>query len=402
MTGVGIPDRVSVAGVGSTGYFRTNGRTARSYALEAAIAAIRDAGLTADDIDGVIASPGMGSTTILPPSAPELTASLRLPNVTHFGEGNPVIVGPLIDAMNAIHSGACTTVLVYHYNYRTPFNSGRLASDPYRRHIRGYNSAPPEAVHDAVAYAAWASRYLHDHAVPREALGLVAVNSRSNAMRNPLAAMREPLTLDDYLAGRMVRDPFGMYDMDLPVDGAEAFVLTTTERARDLRRPPVLVRAAAQGLVASASDEEQLPSLEHHGQDVVVGRLRQQADIGVDDIDLAYVYDGFTFITLSWLEKLGWCDSGGAADYLRSNWDAAGSRLLLDGRVPVNLQGGMLSEGGTQGAGFVRDAVQQLRGAAGDRQVHGARTALLAIGGFFYNSQGLVLTVDPTSKGDHR
>ncbi|WP_211330406.1 thiolase family protein [Prauserella muralis] len=336
----------------------------------------------------------MGSWTIVPPGATEMVAMLRLPNVTYFGDGNPVIVSPLLDAMHAIYSGTCDTVLLYHYNYRTPFSSRRAADDPFRRHIRGYDNLPPENARNAAAYAAWASRYLHENSIDREHLGRVAVNSRTNARSNPLAAMRSPLTLDEYLAARLVREPLGMLDMDLPVDGAEAFILTTSEHARDLPHTPVLVHTAAEGLVDTASDEEQLASLAHHGQDIVVRQLRARSQRSLNDVDVAYVYDGFTFITLSWFEKLGWCAPGEAGPFLDHAWHDEQQRLLVDGRVPVNPQGGMLSEGGTQGAGFVRDAVHQLRGTAGDRQIDDPRTALLAIGGFFYNSQGAVLIRD--------
>ncbi|WP_412515696.1 hypothetical protein K8Z49_28430 [Actinomadura madurae] len=400
MTHNGIQDRIAIVGVGSTGYTRRTGRSARTLAAEAAVAAIRDAGLTRDDIDGVVSSAGMGSWTIVPPGATEMVAMLRLPEVTYFGDGNPVIVGPLLDAMNAIYAGVCDTVLVYHYNFRSPYNSRKAAEDPFRRWVRGYDNPPPENARNAAAYAAWASRYLHENQVTRRHLGRIAVNSRTNAADNPLAAMRTRLTLDDYLAAPMIREPLGMLDMDLPVDGAEAFVLTSAERARDLPHAPVLIHTASEGLVETASDEEQLASLHRHGQDVVVGQLRARSERTLADVDVAYIYDGFTFITLSWFEKLGWCDPGEAGKFVEEHWDTERDRLLIDGRVRVNPQGGMLSEGGSQGTGYVRDAVHQLRATAGDRQIPGARTALLAIGGFFYNSQAAVLVADEDAMPD--
>ncbi|GAA1828477.1 hypothetical protein GCM10009836_02780 [Pseudonocardia ailaonensis] len=394
MTHNDIQDVVAIAGVGSTGYTRRTGRTARALAAEAAVAAITDAGLAREDIDGVISSAGMGSWLLCPPGAAEMVAMLRLPGVTWFADGAPVMVSPIIDAMNAIHSGVCDTVLVYHYNYRSPFNSRALAEDPFRRSVRAYDDLPPESPRNAAAYAAWAGRFLQENHVERTQLGRIAVNSRTNAADNPLAAMRTPLTMEQYLDARLVREPLGMFDMDLPVDGAEAFVLTRVDRARDLPRPPVLVHAAVQGLVETAGDEEQLPSLARHGQDVVTEQLWKRSARGLADVDLAYVYDGFTVITLSWFQKLGWCGPGEVSGFLDRHWVPDQGRLLIDGRVPVNRQGGMLSEGGSQGAGFVRDAVHQLRGTAGSRQVAGARTALCAIGGFFYNSQAMVLVND--------
>lgn len=385
MTHNRIKDQIAIVGIGSTGYSRTGTRTARALAAEAAVAAIRDAGVTREEIGAVVSSAGMGSYVIMPPGAAEMTATLRLPNITYFNDGNGVIVSPLIDAMNAIYAGTCDTALVYHYNFRSPFNSKQAAADPYRRWVRGFDNLPPENARNAAAYAAWSSRYIHDYAVTRDQLARVAVNSRTNAIDNPLAGIRTPLTIEEYLQGRMVRDPLGMFDMDLPVDGADAFILTTAERARDLRQPAVLIHTAVQGLCETANDEEQLVSLGHHGQDVVVKQLWERSDRTLSDADLLYIYDGFTFIALSWLEKLGMCGTGEAGDFITQHWNKERNRVEIDGRLPFNLQGGMLSEGGSQGAGFVRDATARLRAGEG-------KTALLAVGGFFYNAQGMVLT----------
>lgn len=391
-----IKDRIAIVGLGSLPRTRDGDRSARSLAAEACVRAIRDAGMRREDIDGIVSSAGPGHWLIVPPGVTEMTATLRLPNITYLNDGMGVIVSPLIDAMNAIYSGACETVLVYHYNYRTPFNSRQAAEDPFRQSFRGYDDYPPENVKNATAYTAWCARYFHENDVSREDLGRVAINCRTHAMRNPLAAIRKPLTMEEYLGARMVRDPLTMFDMDLPVDTADAFILTTAERARDLPHHPVLISHAVQGLCETASDEDQLASLAHHGQDVVVRQLRQQGARGLDvgDIDIAMIYDGFTFISLSWYEKLGWCGKGEAGAFIRQNWDAEKNCILINGRIPVNTNGGMLSEGGTQGAGFLHEAVLQLRDDAGERQVPDAKAVMMANGGFFYNSQAAVLVRD--------
>ena len=216
---------------------------------------------------------------------------------------------------------------------------------------------------------------------------------RTGATRNPLAALRDPLTLEDYMNARMVREPLCLLDMDFPVDGADAFVLTTTERARDLPRRPVTIHAATNGIVANCQ-EDQTEGLHHHGQHVVLEELRAKSDIWIPDIDVYFPYDGFSFITLSWIENTGWCKPGEGLDFIRQHWDEAGHRMMIDGRIPVNPHGGGLSEGGTQGSGHIREAVVQLRGDAGERQVEGAKTAFLTPGGFFFNAQGLVLQAD--------
>jgi acetyl-CoA acetyltransferase len=202
--------------------------------------------------------------------------------------------------------------------------------------------------------------------------------------------MRTPLTLDDYFAARMIREPLGMLDMDLPVDGADAFVLTTAERARSLPQPPVLVHALSVGLV-TPNDEDQLPGLDHHGQHVVIEQLRAKSDFWIDDVDVYCPYDGFTVITAAWIENAGWCGPGEAGRWVAEHWDASADRILVDGRVQVNPHGGSLSEGATRGSGHLREAVVQLRGHAGARQTPDARTALVTTGGFFFNSQGATL-----------
>jgi acetyl-CoA acetyltransferase len=167
-------------------------------------------------------------------------------------------------------------------------------------------------------------------------------------------------------------------------------VITTPERARDLPFPPVLVHAAALGL-AAPTEEDQAVGLRHHGQHITVEALRIKSDFWLDDIDVYFPYDGFSVIALNWIENAGFCGPGEAGDFLRQHWVKEESRVLFNGRVPFNPHGGALSDGGTQGSGHVREAVLQLQGRAGDRQVRDARRAMLTLGGFFFNAQGLML-----------
>ena len=319
-----------------------------------------------------------------------MIAALGLPQVTHMSRPTPVIMNAIVDAMAAVFSGLCDTVLVVSPMLRLPWNSRSAAEDPFRNRVATRTPTIPESIDMAAAYAAWAGRYLHETGASREVLGRIAVNSRTNAARNPLAAMQQPMTLEDHANARMIREPLGMLDMDLPVDGADAFVLTTAERAAALPHPPVLIHAATLGVI-DRNDEDQLPSLRRHGQHVVVETLRAKSDFWIDEVDLFYPYEGFTNIAVGWVENCGWCEFGEAERYLAECWLPDENRLLLDGRVPVNTHGGSLSEGGTRGTGHIREAVTQLRGDAGERQVDGARTALVTPGGFFFNSQGAVL-----------
>lgn len=380
-----LRDKVAFAGAATTGFVATNtGRSQASLAAEACTKVLRECGLEAQDVDGICGSA---------PSAPDLQAMLGIPEVTWFA--NPAIpfVNHVAAAVSAVASGMCETVLAYHAAYRLPWNTGSAWKDPFRRASAG--GTPPlngvvDSVSAAVGYTAWASRYMHEFKTPREHLGLVAVNDRSNAAANPGAAMRDPLTMDDYLAARMVRWPLCLYDMDIAVDGADAFIITTAERARDMPNTPVLVDAVALGMTGR-NDEDQIPDLDHHGQQVTVEALKAKSDFWIDDCDVYFPYDGFSIITLNWIENVGWCGRGEAGDFLDQHWDKEQQRVLINGRVPINTHGGSLSEGGTQGSGHLREAIHQLQGLAGARQVDGAERAIVTAGGFFFNAQGVTL-----------
>ncbi len=386
-----IKDSIAFVGVGSTGFFRdAHARSRLDLALEASVKAIQDAGLTKQDIDGVVGTA---------PQAHLIAASLGLPEVTHHSNQPMPLVFAVTDAINAVYSGAADAILIFHALYRAPAISRAAARDPFRRGL-GFGGSPapaktrldPERL-SAEGYAAWASRYFYEYGAGREVLGRIAINERTNALQNPLAAMRTPLTMEDYLSARMVRDPLCLLDMDVPVDGADAFVVTTAERARDLPQKPVLIHAATNGLTARNA-EESIDGLHHHGQHVVIKSLREKSDIWIPDVDVYFPYDGFTIITLQWIENTGWCKPGEGQDFIEDNWDEASNRILIDGRIPVNTHGGNHSEGGTQGSGHIREAIMQLRGTAGERQVRDARTAFLTPGGMFFNAQGLVLRTD--------
>jgi acetyl-CoA acetyltransferase len=380
-----MKDRVAIAAAATTGFVAKNtDRTQTSLAAQAAIDVIRAAGLSKDDIDGLCGSW---------PASNELQSALGLPRLTWSGNPHIPMVDHVATAAAAVHAGLCETVLVYHAAYRAAWNTGSALRDPFRRIATPGLSDPnpgPDTMVGGVGYTGWASRYMHEYGVKREDFGIVAVNARANAMRNPNAAMRTPITMDDYLNSRMIREPLCLYDMDVSVDGGDAFIITTTERARDLPLPPVLINAAVLGQVAP-NEEDQTLSLRANGQQVVVDTLKAKSDFWIDDIDLYFPYDGFTPITLNWIENVGWCKPGEAGEFLRDHWDAAEGRVLIEGKIPMNPHGGSLSEGATQASGHIREAVHQLQGLAGERQVPDAQRALITAGGFFFNAQGLSL-----------
>jgi acetyl-CoA acetyltransferase len=381
-------NKVAIAAAASTGFVAGNsGRSQTSLAAQACIDVIHQAGLRREDIDGICGSW---------PSAAQLQSALGIPRTT-WAANPPIPVGNhFAAAAAAVYSGMANVVLVYHTSYRLPWNTSSSLKDPFRRIATPGLTEPapgPESIAGAVGYTAWASRYIHEYSVPKESFGLVAVSDRTNALNNPQAAMRTPMSMDDYLAARMIRWPLSLFDMDIAVDGADAFIVTSAERARDMPLPAVLIDAVVLGQT-DHNEEDQLVGLQHHGQHIVIDALRAKSAFWIDDIDIYFPYDGFTILTLNWIENAGWCKPGEAGDFLREHWDEGSNRVLINGRVAVNSHGGSLSEGATQGSGHIREAVHQLQGLAGARQVPQARRALITPGGFFFNAQGITLCRD--------
>ena len=382
-----IKDRTAIVGVGTTPFASdVGGRSSQSLAIEACVKAVGDAGLTRHDIDGLCGA------------APhQMQAALGIPECTWWASPGIPFVFQIVAAMNAVSAGSCDVALAYHSVYRNPAISRQAANDPIRRRLGsgmwGGSGAGIDSVGGVVGYAAWAGRYFHEFKLRREHLGYLAINSRTNAAQNEHAVMRTPLSMQDYLDARMVREPLCIFDMDLPIYGADAVVITSTERAHDLPKKPVLIHAATFGQTDHA-DEAQTEALHRTGQNVVVDALWRKSDIKLEDVDIFFPYDGFTIITLLWIENVGYCKPVEGPSFVESNWDEGESRLRINGKVLVNTHGGSLSEGGTQGSGHVREAVEQLRGDAGARQAPGVKRALVTPGGFFFNSQGLILRVD--------
>jgi acetyl-CoA acetyltransferase len=220
-----------------------------------------------------------------------------------------------------------------------------------------------------------ATQYLHRYGATRELLGAIAVNARANAGRNPIAIYRDPMTMDDYMNARMITTPFGLYDCDVPCDAAVAVIVSDASVAKDLPNSAVRIDAVGTQITERVSWDQD--TVTHEPQ--VLGpsaHLWTRTALTPADIDLALLYDGFSFNAVSWLEGLGFCGFGEAQD-----WIDGGKRIALDGDLPVNPHGGQLSEGRTHGYGFVYEAVKQLRHEAGDRQVRDAHNAVVTSGG---------------------
>jgi acetyl-CoA acetyltransferase len=389
-----IQDQVAIVGIGQTPYARNHaGQTDLSLGLEAARAAIVDAGLTKNDIDGMCGFAGSTEYEAVHEALGIARIDWYLNNPSHMIPPHAVAA-----AAFAVFSGACETALVVMGSKRGMFSSRSAANDPFR--VRASRRAPRGLVSDLASmwvhapdgYSAWAGRYLKDFGVPREVFGMIAVNSRTNAIRNPNAAMRAPLTMDDYLNARLVREPHGLLDMDVPVDHGDALVITTAERARDLAKPPVYLHAIAFSEFKDGVEYyENGRSYKELSMWATGRKLWERSELQLKDVDLFIPYDGFTNIAVADTEAFGWCGPGEAYDFLRQNWDVGESRIKVGGRVAFSSHGGSLSHGASQGFSYFHEAALQLRGEAGERQLSGCRVALLTPGGFYHNSTGFVL-----------
>ena len=374
-------DRVALTGVGQSAVGRRLMVDPLRLTVDACLAAVADAGLALDDIDGLstypsrVGSPGFSEGGIAP-----LTEALQLRPTWINGAGDtPGQSGAIVAAMLAVASGLCRHVLCYRTlwesSYAALVREGKWAQPAARATGMTEFLAPFGAMSAANWIAVQASHYFHRYGGDRTTLGWIAVNARANAARNPEAVYREPFTIDDYLAARPVTTPFGLYDCDVPVDGAVAVVVSAVETAADLPRPPVLVEAVGTQILERLSWDQD--TLSHEPQTKGPSRhLWSRTSVRPDEVDLALLYDGFTFNAVSWLESLGFCEVGGARDFIDQ-----GRGIALGGRLPLNPHGGQLSAGRLHGFGHVREAMLQLRGEAGGRQVPDASTAVVTTGG---------------------
>jgi acetyl-CoA acetyltransferase len=369
---------VAIAGVGLAGCGEAPGWTEMEIAAAAAKNALDDAGLTARDVDGVV----VASTNIFMSG---LALAEHLGVQPAFTEstmvGGSSFVGHLIPAALALNAGLCDTVLVaYGSNQRTGTGraeAGRhkLALDPqpFEHPYQPFN--PP------TSYALAAARHMHQYGTRREQLAAIAVAARQWAQLNPEAFAREPLTLDDVLKSRMVSDPLTVRDCCLVTDGGGAYVLTRAERAKDLPKPPAFLLGV--GAAHWHRQISSMPDLTVTAATESGRRAYEMAGLGPGDVDLLELYDAFTINTLLFLEDLGFCDKGEGGAFV------AGGRIAPGGALPVNTNGGGLScvHPGMYGIFLIVEAVRQLRGEAGARQVKDAAVALAHGNGGVLSSQ---------------
>ncbi|WP_040800919.1 thiolase family protein [Nocardia higoensis] len=377
-------DSAVVSGVGSSAVGRGLDRSALSLALEAIKNAVADAGLTLGDIDGVATWPGRadhmpGFSGV---GVAEVQQALGLELDWYCGgpEG-PGQLAQVLNAIAAVHAGFARHVVCFRVVTEASVRrSGRRPSQSGTGGGRVSGSTALLAPYYATSAAVWvallARRHMELFGTTRADLARIAINNRANAALNEAAVLREPLTLDDYFAARTVSDPLCLLDCDIPVDGCTAVVISAADTAGDLRRPPVRILASGGALHDSPTwfGRADLDTMAAHD---AAAMMWSRTDLTPADVDFGELYDGFSFLTLIWLEALGFCERGEVGAFLDE-----GRTIARDGALPLDTQGGQLSGGRLHGLGFLHEAVLQLQGRAGGRQLQGKHeVAVVSAGG---------------------
>ncbi|MEU8777500.1 lipid-transfer protein [Streptomyces sp. NPDC048606] len=376
--------RAAVVGIGATEFSKDSGRSELKLAVEAVHAALDDAGLAPADVDGMV--------TFTMDTSPEITVAqaagigdLSFFSRVHYGGG--AACATVQQAALAVATGVAEVVVCYRaFNERSGrrFGSGVQQREPSAEGAALGWSLPWGLLTPASWVAMTAQRYLHAYGLTPEAFGHVAVTGRRHAANNPAAWFHgKPITLADHAASRWIVEPLRLLDCCQETDGGQALVVTTTERARDLRRKPAVITAAAQG--AGRRQEgmtsfyrDDLTGLPEMG--VVARQLWRTSGLRPGDIDVGILYDHFTPFVLMQLEEFGFCGPGEAADFVAAD------------ALPLNTHGGQLGEAYLHGMNGIAEAVRQIRGTSVN-QVPGAAHALVTAGTGVPTS-GLVLGAD--------
>jgi acetyl-CoA acetyltransferase len=374
-------DKACIVGIGETAYCRKpgSGMSEEGIQLKASVAALQDAGLTGKQIDGILAFPNVGKSEAFAASLG--CDNLRFAATIHMGGAAPL--ASLRMAAIAVVSGAANHVLIpggwngysgarVRQTVTSDKNSipgGAIAWDYY---LPQGMTVPPQW------YALMARRHMHEYGTTHEQMGAVAVAMRKHAQLNPGAVMHgKPLTLEQYMASPMLADPYRINDCCLETDGAAAFIVTTVERARDLGKTPIYIMGAAAGQPYPADEITNRQDFHKTGLTIAAPEAFQMAGISPADVDFAQIYDCFTFEVIQQIEEAGFCARGEGGAFVENGG------IELGGQLPTNTHGGLLSEAHSLGLGHVVEAVKQLRGECGERQVKDAEIGVVTGWGDF-------------------
>jgi acetyl-CoA acetyltransferase len=391
--------KTAIVGIGYSEITRRPQKALGLFAVDACRAAILDAGLRADEVDGLATYPESPFAGAGNRDGQDVVSVMYIvnhlplaPDIQWYAQiETGMIASPIIEAVNAILAGACKTVLVWRALHR-----------PAARGAPGRPPGPPRPAGDLQYLAtygcssivqwhalAW-QRYIYRYGATRDALAALALNSRRNANLNPGAFFyKETLSRDDYLKARWIAEPLCLFDCDVPVDGCVAIVITSADRARDLRNPPAFIAGYGQNTAPRRA-------LLHYALDdymecggSLARKLWSSAGLGPGDMDAAQLYDGFNPSTLYWLEAAGFCPLGEGGSFVLNG------RIALEGELPINTFGGSLSEGRLHGMGHVAEAVRQVTGRAEQRQIKDAEVVCAIDGSPMLRGSGIVVTKSP-------
>jgi acetyl-CoA acetyltransferase len=375
-----------ISGIGQSDVGRRLGRSGLSLTVQAVLDALADAGLDRADIDGLSTWPG-GSGPAPGFSGAgvwDIKDALGL-NLEWFSGGSETAgqLGAVVNAVAAVRAGLATHVLCF----RTVWESTAQTADR-RASVIGSGGGRVEGSHQwmvpfgAVSATNWAgllaTRHFHEFGTTREQVAGLATT--------PKAVLRDPMTVEDYLNARMISEPLCLFDCDIPVDGSTAVIVSAAEATADLAAQPVRIEAMGSALYGRPywDQYEDLTSMAAHDASEALWR---KTTLTAKDVDIAQLYDGFSILTLIWLEALGLCGKGEAGPFV-----AGGKRIDRDGELPLNTGGGQLSAGRLHGFGHLHEACVQLRGTGGDRQVPGEPQVAVVAAGGGYLAGALLLT----------
>lgn len=358
-----IVDKTAIAGIGATEFSKASGRSELQLALEACKAALDDAGIAPAEVDGMVTY-SMETNPAIDVARGLGCKELSFFSLVDYGGG--AAAATVLHAAMAVASGAADTVVCYRaFNERSGNRFGKGMSvegmAPDARAVNYGWYLPYGLLTPASWVAMLARRYMHVSGATSEDFGRVAVAARRHAATNPKAWFHgAPITLDDHQASRWIAKPLHLLDCCQESDGGQALVVTSLERARDLRSKPAVIRSAAQG---SGYDQHSMTSFYREDKDrplpemgVVSRQLWSDTGLRPQDIQTAVFYDHFTPFVLCQLEEFGFCDRGDAKDFIR---DGA---VELGGRLPINTHGGQLGEAYIHGMNGIAEGVRQIRG----------------------------------------
>lgn len=373
----------SITGIGQSAVGRRLGRSGMDLTIDACLSAIDDAGLSRDDIDGVSTWPGRMDNLpgFSPVGATDLKDALRLNlNWISGGMEAPGQLGAIFNAVAAVSSGFARHVVCF----RTLTESSSQG-DNVRASVMGGGASrvndwskwmvPFNALSAANWTAQFAQRHFYKYGTTREQLAQIAINGRKNAALNPKAVYRESLDLETYLSARMISSPLCLYDCDVPIDGSTAIIVSHIDAAKELRRDPIRIEAIGSSHNSRWS-WDQFDDLSTQALRDASKMLWKRTDLKPEHVDVAELYDGFSFTCLDWLEQLGFCKVGEGGSFIDG-----GQEIALRGALPLNTSGGHLSAGRTHGFGLLHEACVQLLGRGGARQVDTVKVAAVSAGG---------------------